>query len=227
MYTVALIGADGSGKTTISNQLLASFPSPIKYIYMGTAIQSSNITLPTTRLILYLKLRAHKKTVENSDNSFSFDEYNENKKVKRGKIKAIVSLLNRLSEEWYRQLVSIIYRIRGYIVLYDRHFVFEYEVQAEQLKKQNMELSERIHLWLLYHFYPKPDLVIFLDAPAEILIKRKNEWPIERLKAHQEAVCKLGDSMPSFVRIDATQTVDKVYANVCELILHYKKTKYV
>lgn len=225
MFTVALIGADGSGKTTISDLLLESFPLPMKYIYMGTAIQSSNITLPTTRLILYLKLRAHQKTVKTADKTSSFHEYNEHNKIKRGKIKATISLLNRLSEEWYRQLVSFIFRMRGYIVLFDRHFIFEYAVQAEELKKTNMELSERIHLWLLYHFYPKPDLVIFLDAPAELLIKRKNEWPIERLKAHQEAVCKLGESMPNFIRIDATQTVGKVYADVCESILHHKKTK--
>lgn len=225
MFTVALIGADGSGKTTISNLLLESFPLPMKYIYMGTAIQSSNITLPTTRLILYLKLRAHQKTVKKADKISSFHEYNEHNKIKRGKIKATISLLNRLSEEWYRQLVSFVFRMRGYIVLFDRHFIFEYAVQAEELKKTNMELSERIHLWLLYHFYPKPDLVIFLDAPAELLIKRKNEWPIERLKAHQEAVCKLGESMPNFIRIDATQTVEKVYADVCESILPHKKTK--
>ncbi len=188
---------------------------------MGTAIQSSNITLPTNRLILYLKKQAHKKAENKTDN---FSEFREYKKVKRGKIGATASLINRLAEEWYRQLVSWIYRLRGYIVLYDRHFIFEHAVHAEALKKQDIRLTDRIHLWSLYCLYPKPDLVIFLDAPAELLMARKNEWPIERLKRHQEAVVKQGASMPNFIQIDATQKVEKVYSDVCDSILHYKKT---
>ena len=223
MFTVALIGADGSGKTTISNELLKSFPLALKYIYMGTSIQSSNITLPTNRLILYLKLRAHKKSAKNPKQSTEFYEY---RKVKRGKIGATASLINRLAEEWYRQLVSWFYLIRGFIVIYDRHFIFEHAAHAEETSKEEMRLTDRIHLWSLYHLYPNPDLILFLDAPPELLITRKNEWPIERLKKHQDAVLKLGDSMPNFIHIDATQKVEQVYSDVCNSILHYKKTNF-
>ena len=219
MFTVALIGADGSGKTTISNQLLESFPLPMKYIYMGIAVQSSNVMLPTSRLILYLKLRAHQKTVKNLDSSPEFLEFN---KVKRGKIGATAGLLNRLAEEWYRQLVSWIYRMRGYIVLFDRHYIFEHANHADDLNKQGIRLTDRIHLWSLYRLYPKPDLVIYLDAPPELLVTRKKEWPIEQLKKHQESALKLGATMPNFIRIDATQKLEKVYEDVCESILHYK-----
>ena len=51
MYTVALIGGDGAGKTTIADQLRDSFPLPLKYLYMGINIESSNVALPTSRII--------------------------------------------------------------------------------------------------------------------------------------------------------------------------------
>ena len=42
MATIALIGADGSGKTTIAKMLLESPPAKMKYLYMGLNIESSN-----------------------------------------------------------------------------------------------------------------------------------------------------------------------------------------
>ena len=55
MFTVALIGPDGAGKSTISRRLQASINRPIKYVYMGINLEASNIMLPTTRLMLALK----------------------------------------------------------------------------------------------------------------------------------------------------------------------------
>jgi len=61
MSTIALIGADGSGKTTIARMLLESPPVKMKYLYMGLNTESSNYALPTSRLIYYLKLLKYKK----------------------------------------------------------------------------------------------------------------------------------------------------------------------
>ena len=55
MTVIAIIGADGAGKSTVARALEASLPFRTKYIYMGSNIESSNIALPTSRLILYLK----------------------------------------------------------------------------------------------------------------------------------------------------------------------------
>ncbi len=55
MVTVALIGADGAGKTTIGHRLEKESTLPMKYIYMGENPESGNHTLPTTRMILKVK----------------------------------------------------------------------------------------------------------------------------------------------------------------------------
>src|SRR4029079_4327586 len=55
MFTVALIGPDGAGKTTIGRRLEHALPMPVKYVYMGVNLDSSNHMLPTTRLIQAIK----------------------------------------------------------------------------------------------------------------------------------------------------------------------------
>ena len=57
MFAVAVIGADGAGKTTVTKRLLETLPVRMKYLYMGWNPESSNFALPTSRLMLHLKLR--------------------------------------------------------------------------------------------------------------------------------------------------------------------------
>ena len=52
MFTVALIGPDGSGKSTIGKRLAGALPFPMKYIYMGVNLEAGTHMLPTTRLVL-------------------------------------------------------------------------------------------------------------------------------------------------------------------------------
>ncbi len=214
MPSVALVGADGSGKTTIAALLRERLSIPTKYIYMGTATQSSNITLPTTRLILYLKQRAHRESSAETDAT----AFVEHQPVRRGRLGAALSLLNRLAEEWYRQLVAWSYQLRGNLVLFDRHFLFEHAAHARELRKQQLRLSDRVHLWTLYKLYPRPDLVVFLDAPTEVLLQRKQEWAAQRLEQHRREVLELGALMPAFVRVDATQPLDDVVSEVIAAI---------
>ena len=64
--TIALVGTDGSGKSSVAKALLASGVLPMKYIYMGAHIESSNIALPTSRLAYRLKVYLHKRSLARS-----------------------------------------------------------------------------------------------------------------------------------------------------------------
>lgn len=229
MSSVALVGVDGSGKTTVANMLLASFPAPMKYVYMGTSVHSSNITLPTSRLILYLKLRSHRGSASRSqtaqDTSVLTHHIEQGKTgesaSQRSSLWIAARLVNRMAEESFRQIVAWWYQMRGYVVLYDRHFIFEFASKRTDVANGNAPLSERIHLWFLDHLYPKPDLVIFLDAPIDVLMQRKQEWTTEHLLTHQTAIRQEGQRTANFVQIDASQPVDQVYAQVSRQITQY------
>ena len=79
-------------------------------------------------------------------------------------------------------------------------------------------LSRRIHGYLLQHAYPKPDLVICLDAPAEVLYARKAEGSLERLKQKREEYLELKTLLPELVIVDASKPTDEVTKEVAGVI---------
>ena len=55
MFSLALIGPDGAGKTTITARLQQSSTILVKCLYMGINIEASNHALPTSRFVEYFK----------------------------------------------------------------------------------------------------------------------------------------------------------------------------
>src|SRR5512136_940637 len=128
MASIALVGVDGAGKTTVARELLRSARLPMKYVYMGFSTRSSNFALPTSRLVLVLKRHLYFRReraagrVRTKDVPAAALEY-ENPKY--GLVWSGGRFLNRLAEAWYRHTVSLVYQLRGYMVVYDRHFLFD------------------------------------------------------------------------------------------------------
>lgn len=207
MTCIAVIGGDGAGKTTVTRRLLDSGRLPLRYLYMGINVASSNVALPTSRLLQRLRHgRAQPTTTHASAPG------RPKARGAKGALRAGARLLYRLSEEWYRQALCWLYELRGEIVLCDRHFLYDFYEPAERLAAKG--LADRLHLWILRNVYPRPDLVLFLDAPAEVLMARKGEATIEFLEGRRNAVLEIGAGDPRFVRIDATQPLDAVGAEV-------------
>ena len=222
-FTMALVGADGAGKTTIAKKILQSYPNSIKYMYMGASIDSSNFALPTSRLLNYLKRRTIRPMLCDSGvlppAVLMSDEMKS--RLPRGKIVKALGLVNRVAEEWYRQLFVWEYRLCGRIVLFDRHFLFDYASNSFGTRNKPMPLSVRIHSALLSRLYPKPNLVIFLDAPPELLYQRKPEWSLDHLKRQQLSILERGQKCRRFVRVDAAQSMEKVVSDVMDSIKRF------
>jgi len=220
MFTVALIGPDGAGKTTIGRRIEHSLPLPVKYVYMGINLASSNHMLPTTRLIHALK-RARGVKPDTAGPPDSRRVKPRPKGALRRATAAVRSslrLANRMGEEWFRQGLAWYYQHRGYIVLFDRHFFSDYYAYDIARGVAERPLSNRIHGFMLEHVYPKPDLVIYLDAPAEVLFARKGEGTIAALERRRQEYLQMRDLVPHFVVVDATQSEDDVTREVTQVI---------
>ena len=109
---------------------------------------------------------------------------------RKGKMRAALRLANRLAEEWFRQILSWVYQTLGYVALYDRHFLFDFHTIGKP--GQTPRLSDRLHVWLLRSLYPRPDLIIFLDAPPEVLMARKGEATLDYLELRRRAFLQAG-----------------------------------
>ena len=209
VLTVALVGLDGAGKTTIARMLLQSSGRQMRYLYMGTAIGSSNFALPSSRLLHYLKERRFRGSRPDGSRALRPLRRRDN----LGPVGAVIRLLHRSCEEWFRQAVSWLFQLRGLDVIYDRHFLFE--CAPNNIEDQgDRRFSDRVHFWLLRKAYPKPDMVFFLDAPPAVLFERKPEATIEYLSTRRKAYMELGVCLPNFVRIDATQSPAAVVAEI-------------
>lgn len=219
MFSVALIGADGAGKTTVAQKLEQASPVPVKYLYMGTNIESSNIALPWSRLVLRLKLLSYKRTAKRAgitDPGFVSTHHSAHRSVKPGPVRGTLRLINRLVEGWYRQLVSWNYQRQGTVVVYDRHLLFDAAPPTQHKRR-----LDRLYYFLLTYFYPDPDLVIFLDAPPEVLFARKGEATLDYLRHRQQAFLAQGEKTANFIRVDASQPLETVLAEVTRHIMGF------
>jgi thymidylate kinase len=217
-FTVALIGCDGAGKTTVARALEQTTGLPVRYLYMGVSAESSNHQLPSTRVAHAIKRCAATTRPHAPEPDDRAPEPRGARRARRAGRSAL-RLANRLAEEWYRQLIAQAFLTRGSIVIFDRHFLADYH--PFDVAGAGRPLSRRIHGWMLMHAYPRPDLVVLLDAPPEVLFARKGEGTLASLARRREDYLGLAGAAGidrSFAVVSATQPVDTVVADVARIV---------
>jgi len=211
--TVALVGPDGAGKTTIARRLESDLDLPVAYVYMGVSAESSNHLLPTTRLIRAARRRAG--VVERGPGAPKAPH--DNRQSLRHSLRAALRLANRIAEESYRQMIVSWHRAAGRVVLLDRHFFADYYVHDIESSEQ-LPLSRRLHGLFISKVLPRPELIVYLDVPADELFRRKGEGTIELLEAMRVGYRRLEAVAPRFVSVDANRPLDDVVHDVIACI---------
>jgi thymidylate kinase len=226
MTTVAFIGPDGAGKSSVIPLVQARLGRPSKRIYMGVNLESSRLMLPTTRLALEAKRRrgGRPDMVGATGRAAAHDDARTGqatRPARRGVLREIRSglrLANWIAEEWFRQGVAWMHQRRGAVVLFDRHFFCDYYANDVIGRRPGRPWTSRVHGLMLERLYPRPDLVILLDAPAEVLFARKGEGTLESLERMRQDYLALAPVVARFRSVDATQPVDVVVAEVIAAI---------
>lgn len=191
---IALLGPDGAGKTTLARALADANPGRARQIYMGTNAGASNVGLPTTRWIRDRKRRVRKK--EHGPGWLALK---------------VGGFANRLAERWYRYTLVRYYRACGKLVILDR-YIYDSMVRVPS------SVRVRLRRWLLHTGAPRPDLVVLLDVPADLLRRRKDEHSVEHLARQRLAYLGLRERLPEMVVIDGSRGADEVRAAVASLI---------
>jgi thymidylate kinase len=194
-FTVALLAPDGAGKSTLAYSLTRDPYLRARLIYMGTNVKAQGLFLPTTQW-LHTKIKK-----------------SEARRAKLGlKILKGMGFINRVVEQWYRSLAAAYHVSRGRFVVYDR-FVYD-----SWLVSRPRSIRKRIRRWLLEAACPSPDLVVLLDAPGDLLFKRKGEHSPEWLELQRQSYLNLLPSVPNMIVVDAQQDAEEVRKEVTALI---------
>jgi thymidylate kinase len=76
-------------------------------------------------------------------------------------------------------------------------------------------------LKLIWKIVPKPDLIILLDAPAEVIWPRKREITLEETARQRNAYRELVGPLTNARIVDASQPAEKVIADVDRIVIDY------
>lgn len=185
---------------------------------MGVNLDSSDALLPTTRLLRAVR-RATGAPPDAGGPPPHVDSPARPRGVRRPlkAAKSALRLANLTAEEWYRQLLAWRSVHGGTVVLFDRHFFSDYYAYDVE-PRHGRALGRRVHGFLLSRLYPKPDLVVYLDAPAEVLLARKGEGTLESLERRREEYLSLAEVTKSFAAVDASRPLDEVVREVADII---------
>ena len=215
MTSLALIGPDGAGKTTIARRLADDPELAVEYLYLGVNPAASNHMLVTTRLIGWLGRR--RGTGGDHGPPPAADEMFDRPTSLKREVKSTLRVVNQIADEWYRQAIAQVMQLRGRVVVFDRHYLADYSTH-DMAASTSLPFHRRLHGFVLRHLYPKPGAVVMLDAPAEVLLARKGEGTVDDLERRRQDYLALRSSTEQFFVVDAANDVDAVYADVAEII---------
>lgn len=192
---VVLLGPDGAGKTTLARALEAEAPLRARRFYMGSNAESRNVGLPGAEWAEQVRARTGK----------GIERY-------RYAGWRTLTFLHRLADQWSRYALARWHRWTGGVVVFDRY------IYRPKMTERLPHRASRVRNWLLQAGAPRPDLVIVLDAPAGVLLNRKNEHDEEQLERMRGAYARLGRELAGAVTLNAARDPAEVTANALALI---------
>ena len=165
--TVTFSGVDGAGKSTIIEEVKQSLQQ--KYRQKIVVLRHRPSLLPILSTFRYGKSEAEKRTRE------KMPRQGTNRSSISSFFRFVYYYLDYLLGQYY---VYFRYTLRGYTVLYDRYY-FDFIIDS---RRSNIVLPKGF-LRFCYTFIFKPQVNVFLFAPAEVIYSRKQEMSINDISA--------------------------------------------
>ena len=135
-----------------------------------------------------------------------------------GKKRRGFGLARNIIKQWQRYIISRHYRARGKLVVFDRYSYDALLPSPFRFSPTGNRKLRRLRRWLLAYSCPPPDLILFLDAPGELLYSRKGERNPDALEAQRQQYLQLQSILPQMVVVDASREAECVRQEATDLI---------
>jgi thymidylate kinase len=141
-------------------------------------------------------------------------------KPPRGRIASVIKIFYFVADYFLGYLFQLVpAMIRTHLIIFDR-YIDDLLVDSKRVRYSGPQ-------WLLQlaaRIVPRPDLVVLLDAPAEVLWSRKQEVPFKEVVRQRDAYLSMAHNRPSILVINAAQPVSGVVHDVMDvLIAHFSR----
>ena len=205
--TVAVVGPDGAGKSTLVAALHAVPELETLPIYMGVDRRKATHSLPTTRwLVRRLRHANHGRDGSRTTRTTAGRM--------RRRARDLVALPHELMEFGFRYLVGWWARRDGRIVIFDR-YIYDPLIDARVDGRGGWE---RFRGRVFATLFPAPDLIIVLEAPGSVLYARKGEHGEKRLDLVRRETARMASRARRAVFLDASEPIADVTARAVEEI---------
>lgn len=122
-------------------------------------------------------------------------------------------MLPRLARHWRRYLEGRYHVARGRVVIFDR-----YSYDALLPGPRAHDRLRRARRWIFSHALPPPHLGVVLDAPGEVMFRRKGEHDVASLELRRGHYLRLAARIPRLVVVDASRPPEDVRRDVSRLM---------
>ncbi len=181
-----LLAPDGGGKSTLAQALAQDPWLRARVVYMG-----GNAAVRAFRLPMRSGIERRRRATGGVSRQLR-------------PLWRLLGAVHTLAEDWCRASIGCFHVLQGRFVVYDRFF---YDTH---LSPRAGSRRLRLRRWLLQRSCPAPDLVLLLDAPGEVLHRRKGEHSPAMLEKQRRTLKTLGENLQHFVVIDTTAGADMV-----------------
>jgi thymidylate kinase len=219
LFSVALVGPDGVGKTTIAKRLVQASPFPARYLYLGPNFEAANYLLPITKWWVRRARRAAAApaTPGQAGSRGALWAF-------RGLLGGLHGVLQQAVDQAYRHLVARSFLRQGYLVVLDRHLWLDYQPTPEPGRRAP-PLRKRARRALYRALSPVPDLVICLDAPPEVAWQRKRELSPALLEERRRQYRALDGKVKRFALVDASRDIEAVFGDVLRVVTEFDRSR--
>jgi len=198
---IVFIGADGSGKTSVANELalkLANKFESVKYFHTIFGIAPKNILR-----IFKLKKNKKKSIEESFRQRDGFYDYPEPYSA----TKASIILIKYSIDYFLGHILANPFTRKKNLLIFDRYF---YEFFTEEHFKNQPKWTLSFYKCIL----PKPDLVVHLNNEPEVIFKRKPEQSVDQIRIHNERNESIVNDMSYAITIKTDGSINEIASKV-------------